>query len=140
MDRDKIAAGVAKATLEVAGRMVGLEGGRGLVRLLDEPRSRGWDPVVPADLHSNPLPAVADDGTAECWQCKARLPFDQLDIARNSYSCRPCMLRTAKLLASHDAEAVDVEQVKIGRGRWWFWPLLVTTILVLSVVVIVLRA
>ncbi|HEX5063867.1 MAG TPA: hypothetical protein VFV99_31020 [Kofleriaceae bacterium] len=123
MDADKVAGKVARVAVEVAGRAVGIRGAGNVMRLLEEPQSRGWDPVVPADLHANPLPPVAEDGTAECWQCKTRLPFAQLDIAGNAYSCRPCMLRTAQANASHDAAAIDVDTVKIGRGRWWLWPL-----------------
>ena len=135
MDNDKVARGVAKVAVELAGRMVGIQGGSSVLRLLDEPGSRGWDPVVPADLHANPLPPVAADGTAECWQCKTRLPFAQLDIAGNAYSCRPCMLRTAQLSAAHDAAAVDVDNVKIGHGRWWIWPLIAAALLGVVVVI-----
>ena len=135
MDSEKVARGVAKVAVEVAGRMVGIEGGSSVLRLLDEPKSRGWDPVVPADLHANPLPPVAADGTAACWQCKAILPFAQLDIAGNAYSCRPCMLRTAQVNASMDASKIDVDNVKIGRGRWWLWPLMAAAMLGLIVAI-----
>src|SRR5262245_19314074 len=114
---DELATKVAKTALNVAAKAVGFDSNVGglLGHVLTD--HKGWDPVVPADLHANPLPPVADDGTAECWQCKTRLPFAQLDITGNTYSCRPCMLRTAQANAALDAQSVDVDHVKIGRGR-----------------------
>jgi hypothetical protein len=79
--------------------------------------------------HKDHVDTVRVDGTAECWQCKARLPFSQLDIAGNAYACRPCMLRTAQANASFDAAQVDVESVKIGRGRWWISVLIAAAVI-----------
>lgn len=140
MERDELAGKVAKVAVDVVGEMVGIGNAGSVLRLLEEPKSRGWDPVVPADLHANPLPPVAEDGTAECWQCKTRLPFSQLDIAGNAYSCCPCMLRTAQRNAAADVAHIDVDHVKIGHGRWWLWPLLVTTLLAVTIAVIIIRA
>lgn len=135
MERDELAGKVAKTALNVAAKAVGFDhnvGGIVGMMLTDQ---KGWDPVVPEDLHANPLPPVAADGTAECWQCKARLPFSQLDIAGNAYACRPCMLRTAQANASVDAASVDVDNVKIGRGRWWISVLIAAAVIGLIVAI-----
>lgn len=73
-----------------------------------------WDPVRPADLDKNPLPPVAADGTAECFQCKQRFPLAKLDVASaggaiNAYSCHPCLLRTAQA----NTPAIDVENMSL---------------------------
>jgi hypothetical protein len=73
-----------------------------------------WDPVRPADLDKNPLPPVAADGTAECFQCKQRFPFEKLEIAPaggavNAYACKPCLLRTAQA----NTPAIDVENMSL---------------------------
>lgn len=110
---------LAVGALDAFGKAVGMGGLAGAV-LTDH---KGWDPVVPDDLHLAKLPPVADDGTAECWQCRARLPFAQLDIAGQAYSCRPCALRTSQVAAAQQAASIDVDNVKVGRGRWWILPL-----------------
>lgn len=84
---------------------------------------KGWDPVVPHDLHLSKLPPVADDGTAECWRCKSRVAFQQLDIVDEAYVCRPCSARATHAAAAASAAQVDVDTVKIGRGKWWVVPL-----------------
>jgi hypothetical protein len=135
MASEKVAAGIAKVTLEAAGRLVGIEGGGGLTRLLSEPSSSGRDVVVPHDLHLAKLPPLAEDGTAECWRCKQRLPFAQLDIAGQAYQCRPCMLRANQVATGH----VDVD-VKIGRGRWWLLPSIFVTAGTAAIAIIIAYA
>jgi hypothetical protein len=73
-----------------------------------------WDPVRPADLEKNPLPPVAADGTAECFQCKQRFPLAQLEITPaggtiNAYACKPCLLRAAQA----NTPAMDVENMSL---------------------------
>lgn len=87
-------------------------GGIGEVLLHDQ---KGWDPVVPADMRTSKLPPVADDGTAECSRCLSRMPFAQLDIANETYCCKPCGFKVAQLYAMANAPA-DLENHKIGRS------------------------
>jgi hypothetical protein len=84
------------------------------VGLLQDPK--GWDPVVPADLHSSKLPPVAADGTAECIQCKTRHLFGELTIANEMFFCRGCTAINTRRQAQADAIGVDVDNVKIGRS------------------------
>ena len=91
---------------------------------------------MPADLHLAKLPPVAADGTAECWRCRTRIAFAQLDIAGDAYVCRPCQMRTAQV----EAPAVDLDNVKLGSGTRWWLIALAGIALVGSVAVIVLRA
>ena len=93
-------------------------GGLGEAILTDH---SGWEPVVPADMHTSKLPPVADDGTAECTRCKTRLPFAQLDIANESYCCKPCGFKAAQVHAMMNTPS-DLENLKIGRS--WTGPLL----------------
>ncbi len=74
-------------------------------------------------MRTSKLPPVGADGKAECWRCMSRFPFEQLDIANEAYVCRPCAMRAAQTLAAADAARVDVDTVKIGRGKWWVVPL-----------------
>lgn len=115
---DDLAAKVALKAFKVVGRAMGAGA---LTGVFDE--HKGRDVVVPADLHLAKLPPVAADGTAECWMCKQRLLFQQLDITGDSYACRPCLMRQAQSAASQ--QSVDVDNVKIGRGRWWLMPAIV---------------
>jgi hypothetical protein len=98
-----VAGSVAKAALEE------LSGG-----LLKD--QKGWDPVVPPDMHSSKLPPVAADGTAECIQCHARRPFGEMTIANEMYFCPPCTALNTRVAAQQAAAGVDVENIKIGRG------------------------
>ena len=75
----------------------------------------GWEPVIPADMHTSKLPPVADDGTAECTRCKARMPFAQLDIANESYCCKPCGFKAAQVHAMMTSPT-DLANHKIGRN------------------------
>lgn len=84
---------------------------------------KGWDPVIPHDMRTSKLPPVGADGKAECWRCKARLAFEQLDIANEAYVCGPCSMRAAQAAAASSVAQVDVETVKIGRGNMWVLPL-----------------
>lgn len=84
------------------------------VTLLQDPK--GWDPVVPADMHTSKLPPVAEDGTAECIQCKARHPFSTLTIANEMYFCAGCQAINTRRQALDAASRVDVDNVKIGRS------------------------
>lgn len=84
------------------------------VTLLQDPK--GWDPVVPADLHSSKLPPVAEDGTAECIQCKTRHPFQTLTIANDMYFCAGCQAINTRRQALDAAAGVDVDNVKVGRN------------------------
>jgi hypothetical protein len=84
---------------------------------------KGWDPIVPHDLHSSKLPPIAADGTGECWRCLQRVPFAELDIANEAYVCRPCAMRANQASASASAAQVNVDTVKIGRGPIWIVPL-----------------
>lgn len=84
------------------------------VNILRDPK--GWDPVVPADLHSSRLPPVAEDGTCECIQCKARHPFTAMTIVHEMYFCPACEGLNARRQAEAAAIGVDVDNVKIGRN------------------------
>jgi hypothetical protein len=90
--------------------------------------------VVPPDLHLAKLPPVAADGTAECWMCRQRMPFAQLDITGDTYACRPCAMRAAQVAAAQSP--VDVETVVIGRGRWWLMPTIFVVVGVIAIAVI----
>jgi hypothetical protein len=95
-----------------------------------------WDPVVPHDLHANPLPPVAPDGTAECWQCQTRFAFAQLDISGNAYSCRPCLLRTAQ--ANAPAPELDLK-IERSWGRILAVFALVALAIGVGVVIVIAR-
>jgi hypothetical protein len=98
----------------IAARVVaGPIGGLG-VTLLQDPK--GWDPVVPADLHSSRLPPVAEDGTAECIQCKTRHRYETLTIANEMYFCAGCHAMNTRWQAQQAAQGVDVDNVKVGRN------------------------
>jgi hypothetical protein len=58
--------------------------------------------------------------------CKQRMLFQQLEIAGEAYACRPCLVRQAQVAAQQ--QAVDVDNVKIGRGRWWLMPSIVLAV------------
>lgn len=109
---------VGLAVIKSLGDAVGMGGMAGMLE-----DHKGWDPVVPHDLHSSKLPPLAADGTGECWRCKQRFAFAELDIANEAYACRPCSLRAAGAVAAATAAQVDVETVKIGRGPLWIVPL-----------------
>lgn len=85
--------------------------------LLEDPK--GWAPAVPADIAEPP--PVSVDGSAACSTCNRHLPLDRLSITAHGYRCDACATREA--LGSEPA--VDVETVKIGRGRWWIMPIVV---------------
>ncbi|MBA3454439.1 MAG: hypothetical protein H0T42_15215 [Deltaproteobacteria bacterium] len=87
-------------------------GGLGEAVLHDQ---KGWDPIVPADMHTSKLPPVAEDGTAQCTRCLTRMPFAQLDIANESYCCKPCGFKAAQVHAMMTAPS-DLENHKIGRS------------------------
>jgi hypothetical protein len=87
-------------------------GGLGEAVLFDQ---KGWDPVVPADMHTSKLPPVAEDGTAQCTRCMTRMPFAQLDIANESYCCKPCGFKAAQVQAMLTTPS-DLENHKIGRS------------------------
>jgi hypothetical protein len=118
---DDLAGKVALKAFKIAGRAMGAGA---LTGVFDE--HKGRDVVIPPDLHLAKLPPVAADGTAECWMCKQRMPFAQLEIAGDAYACGPCMVRTAQARAAQDA--VDVDNVKIGRGRWWLMPSIILVV------------
>jgi hypothetical protein len=118
---DDLAGKVALKAFKIAGRAMGAGA---LTGVFDE--HKGRDVVIPPDLHLAKLPPVAADGTAECWMCKQRMPFGQLEIAGDVYACGPCMLRQAQALAQQ--QAVDVDNVKIGRGRWWLMPSIILVV------------
>ncbi|MEO8549953.1 MAG: hypothetical protein ABI678_08260 [Kofleriaceae bacterium] len=120
---------VALKAFKLAGDAMGAGA---LTSVFDE--HKGRDVIVPDDLHLAKLPPVAADGTAECWMCRERLPFAQLDITGDTYSCRPCVMRAAQVAASQTP--IDVDNVKIGHGRWWLIPLVVVAILAVAVFVI----
>ena len=111
---EKVGVGLIKAF----GDTVGLGGMAGILE-----DHKGWDPVVPHDLHTSKLPPVGEDGNVECWRCTSRLPFNDVDIVNEAYVCRPCGARATQLAAETAAAQVDVDTVKIGRGRWWILPL-----------------
>ncbi|MFN0248822.1 MAG: hypothetical protein ACKV2T_18175 [Kofleriaceae bacterium] len=98
-----VAGSVAKRALEE------LSGG-----LIKE--QKGWDPVVPPDLHVSRLPPVAADGTCVCIQCSQRRPYAEMTIASEMYFCPPCFALRTRVQAQEAAAGVDVENIKIGRG------------------------
>lgn len=120
---------VALKAFKLAGDAMGAGA---LTSVFDE--HKGMDVVVPPDLHLAKLPPVAADGTAECWMCRQRLPFAQLDITGDTYACRPCVMRSAQVAAAQSP--VDVETVVIGRGRWWLMPTIFVVIGVIAIAVI----
>jgi hypothetical protein len=113
---DELVGDIAKKVFKRVGRSMGAGA---LTSVFDD--HKGRDVIVPYDLHLAKLPPVAADGTAECWRCHQRLPFAQLDIAGEAYVCRGCALKAAQQAAQ--LEPIDVDHVKIGRGRWWILPL-----------------
>ena len=126
---DDFAEKVALKAFKAVGRAMGAGA---LTGVFDE--HKGRDVVVPPDLHLAKLPPVAADGTAECWMCKQRMQFAQLDIAGDAYACRPCLMRQAQMAAAE--QAVDVDNVKIGRGRWWLMPSIVLVVGAIAAIVI----
>lgn len=83
--------------------------------LLDDRQS--WAPKVPHDLNAPP-PAIAADGTSACEVCAKKLPLAQLEITAYGYRCAACASVAVKLAAP-----ADLDNVKIGRGRWWLMPI-----------------
>jgi hypothetical protein len=96
--------------------------------ILTDPK--GWDPVIPADMYTSKLPPVAADGTAECWRCKTRMPFAELDIANEAYCCKPCGFKAAQMNALMTTPA-DLENHKIGRS--WTGTLIVLGVVVMAI-------
>lgn len=66
-------------------------------------------------------PPVASDGTAACELCSSCFPLAALTITAHGYACDPCSTRTALAVNA----PVDVETVKVGRGRSWLMPLII---------------
>jgi hypothetical protein len=120
-----VAGSVAKRAIE--------ELSGGLIR-----EQKGWDPVVPADLHSSKLPPVAADGTAECIQCRKRRPFGEMTIASEAYFCPPCQALSSRVRAQEAAAGVDVDNVKIGRGVGAFFVRLGLTLGAIALGIVVL--
>jgi len=98
----------------IAARVVAGPIGSMGVNLLQDPK--GWDPVIPADMHTSKLPPVAADGTAECIQCHTRHAFTTLTIANEMYFCAGCNAINSRQQALEAAAGVDVDNVKIGRS------------------------
>jgi hypothetical protein len=117
---------------EIARRVIGAAFGGIGVAVLTDPK--GWDPVVPADMHTSKLPPVAEDGTAECTRCRTRMPFAQLDIANESYCCKPCGFKVAQQSALLNTPK-DLENHKIGRS--WTGTLIGLGVVTMAVVLVI---
>lgn len=78
-----------------------------------------FDPVVPADLARRE--EANGDGTANCESCRATFPLASLDITQYGYRCAPCQKSAAQMLVPPP----DLDNVKVGRGRWWIMPIVI---------------
>lgn len=107
---DKVVKAVAE-NAGLAGTPVGL-----VTAIFGE--NKTWAPVIPADMHTSKLPAVAADGTVECWQCQSRVLFANANIANQAYVCGRCTILTAR----HSAEPVD-ESMSL-KSNAWIWKVL----------------
>jgi hypothetical protein len=95
--------------------------------LLDEPRGR--EPVVPRDLHVRA--PVGADGTAACDLCSERFAIDKLNVTAHGYRCDACI---AKAIRDAGPAELDDKAIKVGRGRWWIWPLVIAAVSPLIIV------
>ena len=128
---EDLAAKVALKAFKVVGRAMGAGA---LTGVFDE--HKGRDVIVPSDLHLAKLPPVAADGTAECWMCQQRFLFQDLDLANGAYVCRTCNCR-AQVFNAPQLANLNVDEVKIGRGRWWLLPSIVAVVGAVAVYLIV---
>ena len=78
-----------------------------------------FEPVIPADLAKRE--SANDDGTANCEMCRAAFPLASLDITQYGYRCAPCQKQAAQALVPPP----DLDNVKVGRGRWWIMPIVI---------------
>jgi hypothetical protein len=75
---------------------------------------------VPADLAQRE--EANADGTAKCESCRATFPLASLDITQYGYRCAPCQKAAAQMLVP---APTDLDNVKVGRGRWWIMPIVI---------------
>jgi len=75
----------------------------------------------PADFRSRKRPALAD-GMVECDSCDRPFPAAALTITEYGHRCETCSAAAALVDVPRD---VDPATVKIGRGRWWVFPIIV---------------
>jgi hypothetical protein len=57
----------------------------------------------------------------KCERCREMFPPEALSITAYGYECAEC----ARKAAIDSAGPVDLENVKVGRGRWWIMPVVV---------------
>ena len=79
-----------------------------------------FDPVVPHDVAKRE--AANADGTANCEMCRETLPLANLDITAYGYRCAPCQKKDAEL---QNPMPANLDNVKVGRGRWWIMPIVI---------------
>lgn len=79
-----------------------------------------FDPVVPHDVAKRE--AANADGTAKCEMCRETLPLANLDITAYGYRCAPCQKKDAEL---QNPAPANLDNVKVGRGRWWIMPIVI---------------
>ena len=79
-----------------------------------------FDPVVPHDIAKRE--AANADGTAKCEMCRETLPLANLDITAYGYRCAPCQKKDAEL---QNPMPANLDNVKVGRGRWWIMPIVI---------------
>jgi hypothetical protein len=79
-----------------------------------------FDPVVPHDVAKRETANA--DGTAKCEMCRATLPLANLDITAYGYRCAPCQKKDAEL---QNPAPANLDNVKVGRGRWWIMPIVI---------------
>jgi hypothetical protein len=79
-----------------------------------------FDPVVPHDIAKRE--AANADGTAKCEMCRETLPLANLDITAYGYRCAPCQKKDAEL---KNPAPANLDNVKVGRGRWWIMPIVI---------------
>jgi hypothetical protein len=79
-----------------------------------------FDPVVPRDVAKRE--AANADGSAKCEMCRTTLPLANLDIPAYGYRCAPCQKKDAEL---QNPAPANLDNVKVGRGRWWIMPIVI---------------
>ncbi|HEY4182216.1 MAG TPA: hypothetical protein VGM90_35475 [Kofleriaceae bacterium] len=60
-------------------------------------------------------------GEARCQACRQIFPLDALSITAYGYDCEGCTRKAAL----DGGPKGDLDNVKVGRGRWWIMPIVI---------------
>jgi hypothetical protein len=58
---------------------------------------------------------------AECTSCRGDFPLPSLAITAHGYRCDGC----ARQAVLDGGPKGDLDNVKVGRGRWWIMPIVI---------------